>query len=152
MSQYSTLCKILTQITPPRVVYVGSIRKRYQTANCKCFVYTPRGHFVSCYQCYRMHSDVIAIIFFLPPGFETTTDQIQAAEISKEKILIKHLLDKYHFYGRVGRPVTNTSDRITVEFGLSLIQIMNVDEKNQVLETNVWYTYVSCILLGLKYL
>ena len=80
---------------------------------------------------------------FLLSGFETTTDQIQPAEISKEKILIKHLLDKYHFYGRVGRPVTNTSDIITVEFGLSLIQIMNVDEKNQVLETNVWYTYVS---------
>jgi len=63
--------------------------------------------------------------------------------VSKEKALIKCLLEKYKNYTTVGRPVTNTSDMITVEFGLSLIQIMDVDEKNQVLETNVWYTYVS---------
>lgn len=63
--------------------------------------------------------------------------------VSKEKALIKCLLEKYKNYTTVGRPVTKTSDMITVEFGLSLIQIMDVDEKNQVLETNVWYTYVS---------
>ncbi|XP_052819741.1 neuronal acetylcholine receptor subunit alpha-2-like [Mya arenaria] len=61
--------------------------------------------------------------------------------VSKEKALIKCLLDRYKNYSTVGRPVTNTSDMISVEFGLSLIQIMDVDEKNQVLETNVWYTY-----------
>ncbi|KAH3862174.1 hypothetical protein DPMN_025140, partial [Dreissena polymorpha] len=61
--------------------------------------------------------------------------------VSKEKALIKCLLQRYENYTIVGRPVTNTSDLISVEFGLSLIQIMNVDEKNQVLETNVWFTY-----------
>ncbi|KAL5018214.1 hypothetical protein ScPMuIL_003936 [Solemya velum] len=61
--------------------------------------------------------------------------------LSKEKLLIKALLCRYKRYGRVGRPVSNTTERITVEFGLSLIQILNVDEKNQVLETNVWFTY-----------
>ncbi|KAL4239615.1 hypothetical protein ACF0H5_000423 [Mactra antiquata] len=61
--------------------------------------------------------------------------------VSKEKALIKCLLERYKNYTTVGRPVTNTSDMITVEFGLSLIQIMDVDEKNQVLETNVWFTY-----------
>ncbi|XP_060073674.1 acetylcholine receptor subunit alpha-1-B-like [Ylistrum balloti] len=61
--------------------------------------------------------------------------------MSKEKQLIKKLLDRYERYGRVGRPVVNTSDSILVHFGMSLIQILNVDEKNQVLETNVWFTY-----------
>ncbi|KAH3850841.1 hypothetical protein DPMN_093316 [Dreissena polymorpha] len=65
--------------------------------------------------------------------------------VSKEKALIKCLLERYMLYTTVGRPVTNTSDIISVDFGLSLIQIMNVDEKNQVLETNVWYTYVSIL-------
>ena len=65
--------------------------------------------------------------------------------VSKEKALIKCLLERYKLYTTVGRPVTNTSDIISVDFGLSLIQIMNVDEKNQVLETNVWYTYVSIL-------
>lgn len=66
--------------------------------------------------------------------------------VSKEKALIKCLLERYKNYTTVGRPVTNTSHMITVEFGLSLIQIMDVDEKNQVLETNVWFTYVSKLL------
>lgn len=61
--------------------------------------------------------------------------------VSKEKQLIKFLLDRYAQYGRIGRPVINTSEIITVKFGLSLIQILKVDEKNQVLETNVWETF-----------
>jgi hypothetical protein len=63
--------------------------------------------------------------------------------VSKEKQLIKFLLDRYAEYGRIGRPVISTSEIITVNFGLSLIQILRVDEKNQVLETNVWETFVS---------
>lgn len=62
--------------------------------------------------------------------------------VSKEKQLIKFLLDRYAEFGRIGRPVINTSEIITVNFGLSLIQILRVDEKNQVLETNVWETFV----------
>ncbi|ESO84738.1 hypothetical protein LOTGIDRAFT_131629, partial [Lottia gigantea] len=60
---------------------------------------------------------------------------------SKEKQLIKKLLDRYELHGKEGRPVVNTSDSISVRFGLSLIQILDVDEKNQVLKTNVWYNY-----------
>ncbi|KAG7221755.1 hypothetical protein INR49_029138 [Caranx melampygus] len=36
------------------------------------------------------------------------------------------------------RPVYNDSDALTVEFGLSLMQIIDVDEKNQILTTNIW--------------
>ena len=63
--------------------------------------------------------------------------------VSQEKLLITLLLDRYATHGRIGRPVVNTSDSINVKFGMSLIQILKVDEKNQVLETNVWETFVS---------
>ncbi|KAH9502545.1 Neuronal acetylcholine receptor subunit alpha-4 [Bulinus truncatus] len=60
---------------------------------------------------------------------------------SKEKILVKRLIDRYARMGKEGRPVVNTSDVVRVEFGMSLIQILDVDVKDQVLKTNVWYEY-----------
>ncbi|XP_040900214.1 neuronal acetylcholine receptor subunit alpha-7-like [Toxotes jaculatrix] len=41
-------------------------------------------------------------------------------------------------YNRLERPVFNDSQKLTIHFGLSLRQIMDVDEKNQVLTTNIW--------------
>ncbi|XP_018538998.2 neuronal acetylcholine receptor subunit alpha-7 [Lates calcarifer] len=41
-------------------------------------------------------------------------------------------------YSPLVRPVSNDSETLTVKFGLSLMQIMDVDEKNQVLTTNIW--------------
>ncbi|KAL8577713.1 hypothetical protein ACOMHN_062327 [Nucella lapillus] len=61
--------------------------------------------------------------------------------ISAEKILITELLARYEEQGRHGRPVTDSMDNLTVYFGLSLIQILDVDESNQVLKSNVWYHY-----------
>jgi hypothetical protein len=63
--------------------------------------------------------------------------------ISKEKQLIRHLLDHYESQGKNGRPVADHMDILLVNFSISLIQIMDVDEKNQVLKTNIWYHYVS---------
>ncbi|GFO38226.1 neuronal acetylcholine receptor subunit alpha-4 [Plakobranchus ocellatus] len=60
---------------------------------------------------------------------------------SKEKILVRRLLQRYERQGKEGRPVVNTSDAVRVEFGLSLIQILDVDVKNQILKTNIWYEY-----------
>lgn len=68
--------------------------------------------------------------------------------MSDEKRLIKHLLDNYERVGVVGRPVFNTSETVRVSYGLALIQILDLDEKNQVLTTNVWCRYVSYILPG----
>jgi len=67
--------------------------------------------------------------------------------MSDEKLLIKSLLDRYETMGIVGRPVYNSTQNIKVYYGLSLIQILDVDEKNQVLTTNVWSRYVSCVFL-----
>ncbi|XP_010900329.1 neuronal acetylcholine receptor subunit alpha-7 isoform X1 [Esox lucius] len=41
-------------------------------------------------------------------------------------------------YNRLERPVINDSSPILVELGLTLLQIIDVDEKNQVLMTNAW--------------
>lgn len=79
---------------------------------------------------------------------ETVADSVA---MSDEKRLIKSLLRSYETVGVVGRPVLNHSETIKVYYGLSLIQILDLDEKNQVLQTNVWSRYVSrfycCLLL-----
>jgi len=53
--------------------------------------------------------------------------------MSAEKYLIKYLLDNYEHVGVVGRPVFNTSETINVSYGIGLIQVLNLDEKNQIL-------------------
>ncbi|XP_072304114.1 cholinergic receptor, nicotinic, alpha 11 [Eucyclogobius newberryi] len=52
-----------------------------------------------------------------------------------QRSLLKNLLKDYN---RMERPVGNDSHPLTVVFSLSLIQIMDVDEKNQVLTSNMW--------------
>ncbi|KAL5018978.1 hypothetical protein ScPMuIL_004700 [Solemya velum] len=69
-------------------------------------------------------------------------DQFPMEDISHEDRLIKHLLKRYQRRGGVyGRPVHNHSDIVTVYFGMQLIQIMDLDEKKQVLSLNVWTHY-----------
>uniref|UniRef100_A0A8C7ZAJ8 Cholinergic receptor, nicotinic, alpha 4b n=1 Tax=Oryzias sinensis TaxID=183150 RepID=A0A8C7ZAJ8_9TELE len=41
-------------------------------------------------------------------------------------------------YNKLSRPVQNTSDTVLVHFGLSIAQLIDVDEKNQMMTTNVW--------------
>uniref|UniRef100_A0A8C8D595 Neuronal acetylcholine receptor subunit alpha-7 n=1 Tax=Oncorhynchus tshawytscha TaxID=74940 RepID=A0A8C8D595_ONCTS len=52
-----------------------------------------------------------------------------------QRTLLKNLLKDYN---RMERPVGNDSHSLTVFFTISLMQIMDVDEKNQVLTTNIW--------------
>ncbi|MBN3315871.1 ACHA7 protein, partial [Atractosteus spatula] len=52
-----------------------------------------------------------------------------------QRTLLKELLKDYN---RMERPVGNDSLPLTVHFTLSLMQIMDVDEKNQILTTNIW--------------
>lgn len=79
-------------------------------------------------------------IFFLTSGNEYSSNSI---ELSSEDRVIKHLLRKYAERGKFGRPVQKYSDIINVTFGLQLVQIMNLDERKQILTLNVWTNYVS---------
>ncbi|XP_030762373.1 neuronal acetylcholine receptor subunit alpha-7-like isoform X3 [Sitophilus oryzae] len=52
-----------------------------------------------------------------------------------EKRLLTILLESYNV---LERPVANESEPLEVKFGLTLQQIIDVDEKNQILTTNAW--------------
>jgi len=71
--------------------------------------------------------------------------------MSDEKRLIKYLLDNYEKVGVIGRPVRNISDTINVDYGLALTQILDLDEKNQILTTNCWSRYVSILNYSIIY-
>ncbi|XP_038842903.1 neuronal acetylcholine receptor subunit alpha-7-like [Salvelinus namaycush] len=52
-----------------------------------------------------------------------------------QRNLLRELLRDYN---RMERPVANDSLPLTVRFSYTLLQVMNVDEKNQILTTNAW--------------
>uniref|UniRef100_A0A8C0FYW5 Cholinergic receptor nicotinic alpha 4 subunit n=1 Tax=Chelonoidis abingdonii TaxID=106734 RepID=A0A8C0FYW5_CHEAB len=52
-----------------------------------------------------------------------------------EERLLKKLFSGYNKWSR---PVANTSDVVLVHFGLSIAQLIDVDEKNQMMTTNMW--------------
>ncbi|XP_023339135.1 neuronal acetylcholine receptor subunit alpha-7 isoform X2 [Eurytemora carolleeae] len=52
-----------------------------------------------------------------------------------ERRLLNDLLVNYN---KLERPVVNESDAVVLTFGLTLQQIIDVDEKNQLLTANVW--------------
>ncbi|XP_069812410.1 neuronal acetylcholine receptor subunit alpha-3-like isoform X2 [Dendropsophus ebraccatus] len=52
-----------------------------------------------------------------------------------EHKLYKTLFDNYNPYIR---PVKNVSDPVTVQFEVSMSQLVKVDEVNQIMETNLW--------------
>uniref|UniRef100_A0A3P8S979 Cholinergic receptor, nicotinic, alpha 4b n=1 Tax=Amphiprion percula TaxID=161767 RepID=A0A3P8S979_AMPPE len=53
----------------------------------------------------------------------------------KKKRLLQNLFVNYN---KLSRPVQNTTDTVLVHFGLSIAQLIDVDEKNQMMTTNVW--------------
>ncbi|OQV25479.1 Acetylcholine receptor subunit beta-like 1 [Hypsibius exemplaris] len=55
-----------------------------------------------------------------------------------EERLVKELLSKY---SRLTRPVRHTNETVQVEFTLILSLLINVQEREQVMKTNVWLQY-----------
>lgn len=49
--------------------------------------------------------------------------------------MFKHLFEDYQ---RWVRPVERLNDTIKIKFGLAISQLVDVDEKNQLMTTNVW--------------
>ncbi|XP_046403893.1 neuronal acetylcholine receptor subunit alpha-7 isoform X4 [Ischnura elegans] len=69
---------------------------------------------------------IFVLLLLLPQG------SIQGPH---EKRLLNYLLSTYN---TLERPVSNESEPLEVKFGLTLQQIIDVDEKNQLLITNIW--------------
>jgi len=67
--------------------------------------------------------------------FLTLLSSTQALAGSHERRLLNDLMNTYN---KLERPVPNETQAIVLKFGLTLQQIMDVDEKNQLLTTNVW--------------
>ena len=44
-------------------------------------------------------------------------------------------------YQKYERPVLEESDPVELQFGIDLQQIIDLDERNQLLQTNMWLTY-----------
>ncbi|XP_071128335.1 neuronal acetylcholine receptor subunit alpha-10-like isoform X1 [Mytilus edulis] len=59
-------------------------------------------------------------------------------ELTEEDRLIHKKLKQYEYRGTLSRPVEKFTDIMKIEFGLQLIQIIDLDEKEQVLTLNVW--------------
>ncbi|KAL3320086.1 hypothetical protein Ciccas_001245 [Cichlidogyrus casuarinus] len=57
-----------------------------------------------------------------------------------EKRLLKELMLSYQEMGVLGRPVNESNPSVEVKIGISLVQILGINEKSQVLTTNVWIT------------
>lgn len=60
-------------------------------------------------------------------------------ELNHEKKLISDLLNSYKV--RFGRPVINRTENILVKFEVFLVQLIDLDERNQVLISNVETQY-----------
>ncbi|CAL8269809.1 unnamed protein product, partial [Gadus morhua 'NCC'] len=65
-----------------------------------------------------------------PPGSRSG-----ASLAEQEGTLLKNLFKGYQKWVR---PVLHANDTITVRFGLKISQLVDVDEKNQLMTTNVW--------------
>uniref|UniRef100_A0A8D1M438 Cholinergic receptor nicotinic alpha 7 subunit n=1 Tax=Sus scrofa TaxID=9823 RepID=A0A8D1M438_PIG len=74
-----------------------------------------------------------------PPAFPEQPARLSSPEVSLQGEFQRKLYkDLVKNYNPLERPVANDSQPLTVYFSLSLLQIMDVDEKNQVLTTNIW--------------
>jgi hypothetical protein len=62
--------------------------------------------------------------------------------VPDEQLLISSLLFNYD---ASARPVYNASQSVEVKFGMSFIQICDMDERNQILTTNVWLELASVL-------
>ncbi|KAF7686715.1 neuronal acetylcholine receptor subunit alpha-7 [Silurus meridionalis] len=80
-----------------------------------------------------MHTSpgLVRVVFFVWTSF-CIKGSLQGEH---QRRLYKELLENYN---RLERPVANDSAPLVVELGLTLLQIIDVDEKNQVLITNAW--------------
>ncbi|NP_001191486.1 non-alpha nicotinic acetylcholine receptor subunit precursor [Aplysia californica] len=79
----------------------------------------------------------ISIVLTLIAVLSSRTEGALDERGENEKRLVYDLFDK-NGYNPLIRPVVNTNDSLSIRFNLALSQIINVDEVNQVMKTNVW--------------
>nr|ALR88676.1 acetylcholine receptor neuronal subunit alpha 2-like 213 [Saccoglossus kowalevskii] len=63
---------------------------------------------------------------------------VTSSDIPAYDIFTRLRKDLFENYDRYSRPAINADDSIRIDFGLSLNQLVDVDEKNQMITTRVW--------------
>uniref|UniRef100_A0A914GQE7 Uncharacterized protein n=1 Tax=Globodera rostochiensis TaxID=31243 RepID=A0A914GQE7_GLORO len=84
-----------------------------------------------------MIGTAIAAMAFLCPTIWSNF-RATATKISRKNYESQLYEDLLFTYNKIARPVRNSSDVLLIDVGASLIRIIDVDEKNQVLTTNLW--------------
>ncbi|XP_005410038.1 PREDICTED: neuronal acetylcholine receptor subunit alpha-4 [Chinchilla lanigera] len=74
------------------------------------------------------------LLLLLGTGLLPVRSHVETRAHAEERLL-KTLFSGYNKWSR---PVANISDVVLVRFGLSIAQLIDVDEKNQMMTTNVW--------------
>uniref|UniRef100_A0A3Q3WK89 Cholinergic receptor, nicotinic, alpha 6 n=1 Tax=Mola mola TaxID=94237 RepID=A0A3Q3WK89_MOLML len=80
-----------------------------------------------------LHSPPLSVLVTLTPYHNLGTPS------SPEDRLFRKLFRRYNQFIR---PVENVSDPVTVEFEVSISQLVKVDEVNQIMETNLWLRHI----------
>ncbi|KAJ1122690.1 hypothetical protein NDU88_001175 [Pleurodeles waltl] len=75
-----------------------------------------------------------SLLFLLCASIVPACCDVQMRAHAEERLLKK----LFFGYNKWSRPVANTTDVVLVRFGLSIAQLIDVDEKNQMMTTNVW--------------
>ncbi len=75
-----------------------------------------------------------------------TTNFDEDPPLSAEARLVNSILEHYSRYGKVNRPVIDSSHPVRVQFGLRLIQV-DLNESEQTMTTSVWIRLVRIIAL-----
>ncbi|XP_017371207.1 neuronal acetylcholine receptor subunit alpha-4 [Cebus imitator] len=73
-------------------------------------------------------------LLLLGAGLLRASGHVETRAHAEERLLKK----LFSGYNKWSRPVANISDVVLVRFGLSIAQLIDVDEKNQMMTTNVW--------------
>ncbi|XP_008578069.1 PREDICTED: neuronal acetylcholine receptor subunit alpha-4 isoform X1 [Galeopterus variegatus] len=74
------------------------------------------------------------LLLLLGAGLLPVNSHVETRAHAEERLLKK----LFSGYNKWSRPVANISDVVLVHFGLSIAQLIDVDEKNQMMTTNVW--------------
>ncbi|CAF0882304.1 unnamed protein product [Rotaria sordida] len=79
----------------------------------------------------KMSIIILGIFFIYLCFFNITIANPEAKRLYEELIKVRS-------YNKLIRPIKNNSEKLTVYLGLRLTQLLDVDEKNQIMTSNVW--------------
>jgi len=81
---------------------------------------------------------LLAFLYVTKSQSTEDRNSVDSSATSEEVRLLTDILQSHDSYKKLARPVRNVSDTLIVHFGISLVQILDFDEKNQLLTVLIW--------------